>query len=251
MRTNRPSPTRRRSTIILSLLGLGVCVLLGALIAVSPFDSSSAAKPTDKAQLEDSTFEDPIAPVSAAPIAVEPIAADPITEAPIAAAPAPILVAKAETEAKVERETPAEVSELFSPRLSEGVLQRGDTLVGSLSRQGVSVRVVDQIAREMIGHYDFRHSQPGHGYRLVQNAEGEIESFHYRISPIIGYELNPNPDGGFTVVRSEAELWPHQTMIAGIVTLPVSMVQSRIWVRHPSSRATSPTSSPTTSIFLA
>jgi murein DD-endopeptidase MepM/ murein hydrolase activator NlpD len=70
----------------------------------------------------------------------------------------------------------------------------------------------------MIGHYDFRHSQPGHGYRLVQNAEGEIESFYYRISPIIGYELSLGADGSYTVVRDEAELWPRQTMIAGIVT---------------------------------
>lgn len=227
MRTNRPSPSRRRSTIILSLLGLGVCALLGVLISVSPFNSSSAAKPVEISQFDDfddSNFEAPLPPVSAAPIAAEPIAADPIPEAPIAAAPAPILEAKAKTEtkakteAKVERETQADVSQLVSPRIAEGTLERGDTLVSSLGAQGVSVRVVDQIAREMIGHYDFRHSQPGHGYRLVQNAEGEIESFHYRISPIIGYELSPNPDGGFTVVRSEAELWPRQTMIAGIVT---------------------------------
>jgi murein DD-endopeptidase MepM/ murein hydrolase activator NlpD len=87
-----------------------------------------------------------------------------------------------------------------------------------LSAQGVSVRVVDQIARQMIGHYDFRHSQPGHGYRLVQSAEGEIESFRYRISPIVGYELSLGADGSYTVLRDEAELWPRQTMIAGIVT---------------------------------
>ena len=102
----------------------------------------------------------------------------------------------------------------------------------------------------MIGHYDFRHSQPGHGYRLVQNAEGEIESFRYRISPIIGYELSLGADGSYTVVRDEAELWPRQTMIAGS-SPPVSTVQSRIWAPDHNSRATLPTSLPTTSISRA
>ena len=87
-----------------------------------------------------------------------------------------------------------------------------------MTGQGVSARVVDRIAREMIGHYDFRHSQPDHGYRLVQNAEGEIESFRYRISPIIGYELSLGADGSYAVEREETELWPRQTMVAGIVT---------------------------------
>jgi murein DD-endopeptidase MepM/ murein hydrolase activator NlpD len=218
MRTNRPSPSRRPTTIILLLFGLGVFALIGTLIGVSPLDSSGAAKPIEIAEPADPGVADPIAPVSAAPIAAESISADPIPAAPIEAAPAPDREEKAETEAKVGFEMPAEVFEDVSPRLTEGVLEPGDTLVGSLTAQGVSVRVVDQIAREMIGYYDFRHSQPGHGYQLVQNAEEEIESFHYRISPIIGYEMSRNPDGSYTVVRSEAELWPRQTMIAGIVT---------------------------------
>lgn len=208
MRMKRLPPSRRPSTIILSLFGLGVCAVLGTLIGVSPFDSSTAAGPSEIAPFEDAAAADPIAS-----ILPDFIAADPIP-----AAPAPILDATPEAEVEAEPKAVARVSDALSPRISEGVLERGDTLLGSLTAQGVGVRVVDRIAREMIGHYDFRHSQPGHGYRLVQNAEGEIESFHYRISPIIGYELNRDPHGGYTVARSEAELRPRQTMVAGIVT---------------------------------
>jgi murein DD-endopeptidase MepM/ murein hydrolase activator NlpD len=214
--------------LVISLFGVGVCATLGMLIGVSLFGSSSAAGPSEIAEAEDSTLEGSIAPIAGAPIIEAPITADPNAAAPIAAAPnaaarigaapAPIPEVEAETEAETKREASTDIFEAVSPRVTEGVLERGDTLARSLTGQGVSARVVDQIAREMIGHYDFRHSQPGHSYRLAQNAEGEIESFRYRISSIIGYELSLDPDGGYTVVRDEAVLWPRQTMIAGIVT---------------------------------
>jgi murein DD-endopeptidase MepM/ murein hydrolase activator NlpD len=235
------------------VFGAGVCLALGALVGPPLSDESNAAAPTEFAEVEGSGLEDPIAPVAedslpavsmaadliAAPSIVADsnpagsIAADSIadpsivsnliaddptsvfkTETPIAKTET--LIAKAET--PIEREAAVGVSEVALPRVTEGVLERGDTLARSLTGQGVSARVVDRIARQMIGHYDFRHSQPGHSYRLVQNADGEVGSFFYRISPIIGYELSLDADGGYTVVRDEAELWPRQTMIAGIVT---------------------------------
>jgi len=219
MRTNRPSPHRRLSTIILSLCGLGACVLLGLSIGVSPFDASHAAGPAEMGQLEDAAdSEFPLPPIFAAPFASDALATPRVPLAPIAAEFPPSLTAGAEMPAEIGLESPTDASPAAQSRIIEGVLERGDTLLRLLTAQGVSVRVVDQISRGMIGHYDFRHSQPGHGFRLVQNAEGEIESFQYRISPIIGYELYPNSDGGFTVARSEAELRPHAAMIAGVVT---------------------------------
>jgi murein DD-endopeptidase MepM/ murein hydrolase activator NlpD len=183
------------------------------LIGVSPFDSSSAAEPTEISEAEGSAFGGPIALIAAAPFTPVPPAAAPFTVAP-AATPE----AGARFKAETEREASPEASEAVSLRITEGVLKRGDTLARSLTGQGVSARVVDRIARAMIGHYDFRHSQPSHSYRLVQNAEGEIESFRYRISPIVGYALSLRADGSYSVVRDEAELWPRETMLAGIVT---------------------------------
>jgi murein DD-endopeptidase MepM/ murein hydrolase activator NlpD len=239
--------------LVVSLFGVGVCAAFGMLIGLSPFDSSSAAVPREIAEVEDSTLGNPsaqiaaiqsstipntaapdtAAPNTAAPATAKPDTANPVTTAPItttpvttvpdtavriAAAPAPIPRAEIEPVAETKREVSTDISKAVSQRVAEGVLERGDTLVRSLSAQGVSVRVVDQIARQMIGYYDFRNSQPGHGYRLVQNAAGEIESFHYRISPIIGYELSRGADGSYTVLREETALWPRRTMIAGIVT---------------------------------
>ncbi len=195
MRMNRPSPGWRSSTIVISLFGVGVCAALGMLISVSPFDSSNAAVPAVTAEFENSTLE----------ISIAPIAKDPTT-----AAPAPAL------EAEVEALPRA--LEAVSPRVTEGVLERGDTLARSLTGQGVNARVIDRIAREMIGHFDFRRSQPRHSYRLVQNTAGEIEFFFYRLSPVVGYELSRDAEGVYTVVRDEAELWPRQTMVAGTVT---------------------------------
>ena len=191
MRMNRPSPGWRSSTIVISLFGVGVCAALGMLISVSPFDSSNAAVPAVTAEFENSTLE----------ISIAPIAKDPTT-----AAPAPAL------------EALPRALEAVSPRVTEGVLERGDTLARSLTGQGVNARVIDRIAREMIGHFDFRRSQPRHSYRLVQNTAGEIEFFFYRLSPVVGYELSRDAEGVYTVVRDEAELWPRQTMVAGTVT---------------------------------
>jgi len=212
----------------MSLLGVGVCATLGLLIGVSQFDSSSPEGPPEIAEAENSTLGNSIAPIAGTPItailnvgdlnAPAPTTVAPDAVARIAAAPTAIPEAEGEAEAESQREASAAVSKVVLPRVTEGVLEPGDTLARSMTGQGVSARVVDRIAREMIGHYDFRHSQPGHSYRLAQNSEGVIESFRYRISPIIGYELSPDPDGGYTVARDEAVLWPRQTMIAGIVT---------------------------------
>jgi len=198
----------------LTLFAFGVCGVLATLIGVHPSESANATGPIQIDEVAAATPVDPIAAIAADPFAADEAGIDSIPAEPAAAVPDSI----PEDEVKTEPEAPASEPQAAAPRVTEGVLERGDTLVRSLTAQGVSRRVVDRIAREMIGHYDFRHSQPGHGYRLVQNAAGEIESFHYRISPIIGYELSRNPDGGYLVARSEAELWPRQAMIAGIVT---------------------------------
>jgi murein DD-endopeptidase MepM/ murein hydrolase activator NlpD len=70
----------------------------------------------------------------------------------------------------------------------------------------------------MRGHFDFRRSQPGHSYRFVQDETGEIESFRYRTSSTVSYELTRDIDGNYEIVRNEAQLWPREAMIAGIVT---------------------------------
>jgi len=227
MRINRPLPGRRPFMIAMYLFGLSACAALATLIGVPPFDSSRAAESGEPSRLA----AEPLAPNAAGSTAsIDAIAAAPVLGASIAMAPPSASEAASETaiEPAIETrsgehveaaaEVAADASEAASETIIEGVLKRGETLAQSLAKQGISVRVVDQIARQMKGHYDFRRAQPGHGYRLVQNAQGELESFEYRISPIISYELNLDPDGEYTVGRKEADLWPRQAMIAGVVT---------------------------------
>jgi hypothetical protein len=112
----------------------------------------------------------------------------------------------------------AENGGLPAVRIIEAELARGQSLANSMAQQDVSPRVVHHIAMEMIGHFDFRRSQPGHRYRLVLDPEGRIESFIYRTSPTVHYQLVRDADLRLSVDRVEAVLEPRQTMIAGVVT---------------------------------
>ena len=58
MRTICPSPGRRPTVFVMSLFGVGACAALGMLIGVSPFDSSSAAEPTEIAEAEGVRLEE-------------------------------------------------------------------------------------------------------------------------------------------------------------------------------------------------
>jgi murein DD-endopeptidase MepM/ murein hydrolase activator NlpD len=106
-----------------------------------------------------------------------------------------------------------------SPRrhVTEGVIHRGKTLSESLRAQGVSPQVVNQIAKGLTGHFNFRHAQPGHGYRLVQDGEGGIVEFRYRTSVTDGFTLTRDGDR-FDVSLDETQLEPRNTRIAGIIT---------------------------------
>ena len=101
--------------------------------------------------------------------------------------------------------------------IHEGVLTRGRTLSELLRRDGVAPRTVDEIARGLRGHFDFRHAQPGHEYRLVLDGEGRIVEFRYRISVIEGWTLLRTPDG-YRVTRQEESLEARAVRVAGVIT---------------------------------
>jgi murein DD-endopeptidase MepM/ murein hydrolase activator NlpD len=175
------------------------------LFALSSLDSSTAANASKIESCEDKEIV-LVKEVSSAPEITQSIlpgvdAKPPLLEARLAAL-----------------EVKTQITELASPRISEGEIGRGQTLARSLARQGVDASVVNQIAREMRGHFDFRRSRPGHRYHLIENAEGEIESFRYQISSIVSYVLTRAADGQFSVEREEAELWPREATIAGVIT---------------------------------
>ena len=58
-----------------------------------------------------------------------------------------------------------------------------------LRADGVSPQVINQIAKALKGHFDFRRAMPGHSYRLVQDAAGNPIEFRYRLSPTESFTL--------------------------------------------------------------
>jgi murein DD-endopeptidase MepM/ murein hydrolase activator NlpD len=100
--------------------------------------------------------------------------------------------------------------------ITEGTIGRGQSLAVALGRQGISAHVVHQIATEMAPIYDFRYSQPGDSYRLVQHPDGTILEFRYSPSPHETYNLARK--GVHDVAeRWEAEETRERARIAGVV----------------------------------
>jgi murein DD-endopeptidase MepM/ murein hydrolase activator NlpD len=76
---------------------------------------------------------------------------------------------------------------------------------------------VNEIAKGLKGHFNFRHAQPGHSYRLIQDGSGRLIEFRYRTSVTDGYTLTKDGDR-YDVSREEAELEARATRIAGVIT---------------------------------
>ena len=72
---------------------------------------------------------------------------------------------------------------------TSGVIARGETLAYALGQQGIPRLTVHQITTELARHFDFRRAQPGHSYRLAQDAEGRVVEFRYSTSPMEGFTL--------------------------------------------------------------
>ena len=100
--------------------------------------------------------------------------------------------------------------------VTKGEIGSGESLGGSLRRQGISPSTVHLIATEMRKVFDFRHSRPGDSYRLGQDADGRVLDFRYQQSPEESFYLAW--EGTRYVVKKEtAELRPLIAKIAGIV----------------------------------
>ena len=105
---------------------------------------------------------------------------------PARSAPAP--VAEAALEKRDAKLLPAP-SALALPTPSEpplivktGVIRPGGSLTASFLEQGIEPEVARLIESEVGTRFDFRFSRPGHRYRLVQTADGEVVEFEYTIS---------------------------------------------------------------------
>jgi len=141
----------------------------------------------------------PSAPDAAAPAAeaLELVAFEPL--APLAPAPEPTLAADRDRV------------------YTSGVIARGESLAYALGQQGIGRNTVHQLTGELARHFDFRRAQPGHSYRLAQDAEGRVVEFRYNTSSMEGFTLVLEGDH-YVVHRDELQVEPREVRIAGVVT---------------------------------
>ncbi|HEY8152891.1 MAG TPA: peptidoglycan DD-metalloendopeptidase family protein [Myxococcota bacterium] len=100
---------------------------------------------------------------------------------------------------------------------TNGVIARGETLAYALGQQGIPRLTVHQITSELAKHFDFRRTQPGHAYRITQDADGRVIEFRYSTSPMEGFTVALEGDA-YLVRRDELQLEPREVRIAGVVT---------------------------------
>jgi len=100
---------------------------------------------------------------------------------------------------------------------TSGVIARGESLDYALGQQGIPRLTVHRITSELARHFDFRRTQPGHAYRLTQDAEGRVVEFRYSTSPMEGFTLVLEGER-YVVRRDELQLEPREVRIAGVVT---------------------------------
>lgn len=100
--------------------------------------------------------------------------------------------------------------------VTKGKLARGQSLGKALRAQGVAPGVIHRIAKEMRGHFDFRNSRPGDGYRLVQDLDGRLLEFRYRDREDSSLRILPTYEG-YRVVREPFLLVPRVATLSGVI----------------------------------
>ena len=73
--------------------------------------------------------------------------------------------------------------------VTKGSLRKGQSLSAALRDQGIASATIQQIAAELKGVFDFRHSRPGDHYRLAQDPEGMLLDFRYSTAPERSFHL--------------------------------------------------------------
>jgi murein DD-endopeptidase MepM/ murein hydrolase activator NlpD len=93
-----------------------------------------------------------------------------------------------------------------SVRVVTGRIHRGRTLADALRREGVSPRMVDEIARGMRPVFDFRYAHAGDSFALVRDDGGGLLSFEFQRGRRDLYRLRPGENGAFLPSHQEAPL---------------------------------------------
>jgi hypothetical protein len=102
-----------------------------------------------------------------------------------------------------------------SARVVTGRIRRGRTLADALHREGVSPRLVDQIARGMRPGVDFRYAHAGDSFTLVRNDQGTLSSFEFQRGRRDLYRLQAGEEGDFVPSHQEVPLERRVVRLSG------------------------------------
>ena len=102
-------------------------------------------------------------------------------------------------------------------QVSEGVILRGKTLSEMLRGDGATPQSIHQIALALKGRFNFRKAMPGHSYRIVLDASGNVQEFRYYVSPTQSFTAT-RVGGELRVSGEEGDLEARSTRIAGVIT---------------------------------
>jgi murein DD-endopeptidase MepM/ murein hydrolase activator NlpD len=111
--------------------------------------------------------------------------------------------------------------ETVGPTLVERI-GRNESLSDALRRIGVKPSEVDEIARALLDHYDFRRAQPGHLLELERRPDGKLGWFRYTAGPRAVYHATRGADGAL-VGASEA------VFVARKVELVDGVIDVTLW----------------------
>jgi type II secretory pathway predicted ATPase ExeA len=213
----RPAPAARsRAPWLAAAAGFALVVAFGLALRPAEHDA-------DAPRVAANAEADPPPPVAAPPAPEPPLAAEPAPladpgigsiefQARVPAAPEPEVVAALPPPLVVTPETPKPPPAAAEPAPSpvtdlevvDGELQPGEWLAASFRRLGLPGDLAAQIAREVGGAYDFRHSQAGDHFRVTRTRSGELVAFDYEIAA--GDVLELRVEDGRTRVRRTGAL---------------------------------------------
>jgi murein DD-endopeptidase MepM/ murein hydrolase activator NlpD len=111
--------------------------------------------------------------------------------------------------------------ETVGPTLVERI-GRNESLSDALRRIGVKPSEVDEIARALLDHYDFRRAQPGHLLELERRPDGKLGWFRYTAGPRAVFHATRGADGAL-VGTSEA------VFVARKVELVDGVIDVTLW----------------------
>ncbi|MEE9278916.1 MAG: peptidoglycan DD-metalloendopeptidase family protein [Myxococcota bacterium] len=111
-----------------------------------------------------------------------------------------------------------------------GRVRRGGTMSGALEANRVSPALIYRIANTIRPLFDFRRSQPGDFYSLIQDGAGELLSFEYHRGRRTIYRVEAQ-DGRLVASKNEAPLERRVIQVGGMIARSLAESMRRLGER--------------------